>query len=133
MPIEIATVLADPEDPLAGEGFVLNIALNSPASKDLTIVLEKQRLVNNEGGTPELRPTGPSYFDLFPGPIQLPAGSKTGTSGPISVRRDATAESGDPPVQFPEQILFTASSRQLSKGFRSVVVRVSLPEATLIR
>jgi hypothetical protein len=128
MPIEIVTTSCDPTNPIAGETFVLNIELNSPAPKDLTVVLEKQRVVGNVGGTPELRPTGPNYFDLFPGPIKLSAGSKTGTSGPISVRRDAAAESGDPPVRFPEQILFSASSKQLSNGFTSVVVRVSLPE-----
>jgi len=133
MPVEIATISCDPTNPVPEEPFVLKIELISPAAKDITVVLEKQRIVGDAGRTPELRPTGPTYFDLFPGPIDVSVGSKTGISGPISVRRDATAESGDPPVRFPEQILFSASSLELSEGFTSVVVRISLPEAKLIR
>jgi hypothetical protein len=50
MPIEIVTTSCDPTNPIAGETFVLNIELNSPAPKDLTVVLEKQRVVGNVGG-----------------------------------------------------------------------------------
>jgi hypothetical protein len=63
--IEIVTVSSDPASPMAGLPFVLNVELNSPAPRDLTIVFEKQRLVANAGGTPQLLPTGPSYFLTF--------------------------------------------------------------------
>jgi hypothetical protein len=89
-------------------------------------LLEKQRIVKNTSGVPELRPTGPDYFKLDPQPIKVGAGTKSASSDPIEVRKNAMAQTGEPPVRFPEQVLFTAFGDPPDR-FHCVVVPILPP------
>jgi hypothetical protein len=54
------------------------LKINNAASGDTEVSLEKQRLVVSVAGIPELRPTGPNYFEVDPQPIKVSAGEKKG-------------------------------------------------------
>ena len=127
MSFRVKNLSCDPPENHTTEPFRLRVELEQNTSTEVTVSLEKQRLVRNIGGQPELRPTGPSYFKLDPQPIIVAAGTNKGLSEPISVRNDATAEPGEPPVHFPEQLLFTAFGDPADR-FRSVVVPILQPD-----
>jgi hypothetical protein len=122
---KVANIFCYPEQPQAGEIFRLLVTLNDAAGADVTVLLEKQRLVASNGGFPELRPTGSKYFDKPPQPIKVSKGEKIGFSEPIVVKKNAQAEIGEPPVRFPEQVLFSGYVGQLSEGFASVLTTIS--------
>jgi hypothetical protein len=113
---EITKLTCDPAEPTAGQFFRLMVELEQNAPVDIAVLLEKQRIVRSVGGQPELIPTGQ--------PIKVDGGKRQGISEPIQVRRHAQAEAGDPPVRFPEQLLFTAFGRPATR-FRSEVAFIS--------
>jgi hypothetical protein len=121
---EITKLTCDPAEPTAGQFFRLMVELEQNAPVDIAVLLEKQRIVRSVGGQPELIPTGQEYFELDPQPIKVDGGKRQGISEPIQVRRHAQAEAGDPPVRFPEQLLFTAFGRPATR-FRSEVAFIS--------
>ena len=133
MRFKVVNLTCDSDEARAGEPFRLTVTLQEKAPADLTVALEKQRIVLSKGGQPELRPTGDHYFDLDPQPVRVKAGSKRGKSEPIQVRKDAKAGTGESPVVFPEQTLFTAFGKDeppiAGPGFRSVRVLVAGPKA----
>jgi hypothetical protein len=106
MQFNIVKLSSDPPQPKAGQSFRLTAELDQKAAADLSITLEKQRIVESAGGAPELRPTGPKYFDLDPKPIKVLAGSNRGTSEPIQVKKNPSAQQRERPIVFPEQLLF---------------------------
>ena len=114
-----------PQEPVAGTPFHLVVELAARTTTDVLVALEKQRIVEDVGGEPVLRPTGLMYFAIDPQPIRVPAGMARGQSEAIAVRSNPVAPSGDPPIRFPEQLLFsaTAGSRPARQS-RSVVVPV---------
>ena len=120
----IVNFSCDPPQPKAGQSFRLTVQLSEKAATDVQVSLEKQRIVANVGGFLELRPTGADYFDEDPKPIKVSVGTAHGTSDEIKVKKRPQA---DPPVIFPEQLLFTAFIGQLSEGFRSMLVLILLP------
>jgi hypothetical protein len=125
MTAHVANLSCAPLRPEAGQGFRLTAELEAVATVEVTISLEKQRILANAGGFLELRPTGPKYFQIAPQPITVKAGQKSGTSEAIVVRTDAMAEPGEAPVAFPENLLFSAFVGQLSRRFACTVVPVS--------
>jgi hypothetical protein len=134
VPFQIVNLTCDPPAPKAGDAFTLTVQITATQNSDVKVTLEKQRIVSNSG-TPELRPTGPNYFasGFDPLPITVMAGSATGASQPIKVRKDASADTGDPPVIFPEHALFTAFDDRTSMhgtsmhGFFPLIVPILKP------
>jgi hypothetical protein len=126
----VVNISCYPAQPKAGEILRLLVILDNAAARDTTVSVEKQRIVKSVGGFPELRPTGNSYFDKPPLPIKVNAGEKTGISDPIVVKKDAQAGQGEPPVNFPEQVLFSAFIGQIAGGFQSVIALIlsSVPD-----
>lgn len=120
----------DPPQPKAGQGMRLTVELDQDVPVEEVVFLEKQRIVDSGGGFPELRPIAvDKYFELPVSlEIRIKPGAKTGTSDPITVRKDAKSGDGERPVIFPEQLLFTAYITALSEGFRSVLVRILPPD-----
>jgi len=55
-------------------------------------------------------------------------GTRFGVSQPIIVRKDASAQDGEAPVHFPENLLFAAFIGSLEASFCSDLVRVQAPE-----
>jgi len=133
MSFRIVRLLADPAQPSAGQRFQLTAELDQSASSDVRVLLEKQRIVKGNSGVPELRPTGPDYFALDPQPIKIQAGTNRGTSEPIEVRTNAIAQPGEPPVRFPEQLLFTAFDDPPGEFHCQVLTILRPPDTTLIR
>jgi len=132
VPFKIVNLTCDPPSPKAGSPFRLTIQLDQDVQGNaIKVSLEKQRIVLSIGGAPELRPTGPDYFEAHfdPNPITVKAGSRTGTSDPIEVKKMPSAESGEPPIAFPERLLFTAfdTGTVLSTGFCVLVVPILAP------
>lgn len=127
-PMKIVALSCDPPEPKAGQPFKLTVEMNEHTNIDVLITMEKQRVVRSFGGQPEVRPTGGKYFSIDPPPIEIKTATKAGTSDFIEVRIDAKGLDGDPPVAFPEQLLFTAyspaSSPISSTGFLSALVRI---------
>lgn len=121
--IDNARLSCDPPQPLTGTPFTITVNLDSASSSDISLSLEKQRIVSSSGGL-ELRPTGPNYFELNPQPIDIKAGAKSGTSKPIAVKPNASAEPGEPRVHFPERLLFSAFVGLPSRGFACTIVPV---------
>jgi hypothetical protein len=121
MPNTILNVTCNPPEPKAGQPFRLAIRLKDKANSDLQVSMEKQRIVANIGGFPELRPTGADYFDRDPKPIKVGIGSDSGTSDSIQVKAHPQ---GNPAVILPEQLLFSAFIGELSDGFRSLTVLI---------
>lgn len=131
MSFSITDLSCDPAQPQADQPFRLTVELDRNAASEEKVSVEKQRIVKNAGGFLELRPTGPNYFKLDPQPITVHAGAKRGTSGPIVVRRDAKAQPGEPPVRFPEHLLFTGFGKP--DGFQCEVVPILAEEKAGIR
>lgn len=127
MTVQIYSLSCDPSRPEAGQSFRLTVELETAADASIIISLEKQRILA-ANGTPELRPTGPDYFQIGPKPIAIKMGEKSGMSEPIIVKVNAKAESGEPPVAFPENLLFSAFAGQPTKRFACTVVPVSSAE-----
>lgn len=125
MSFKVANLSCDPAQPRAGQSFRLTVELDWDAPSELNVLLEKQRIVKGISGALELRPTGPDYFNLDPQPIKVDAGTNCGTSEPIEVRKNAIAQPGEPPVRFPEQLLFTAFGEP--DGFHCEVVPILRP------
>jgi hypothetical protein len=116
--------------PHAGEDFKLRVELNQPvpaSAGGVPVFLEKQRVVANLGGFPELRPTGANYFDKDPKPIPIKTGEKVGLSDPIRVKLMPQGSEGDPPVVLPESLLFSGFLVELKAGFRACVVLILPP------
>jgi T3SS negative regulator,GrlR len=126
----IVKLNCDPSQPTAGQGFRLLVELAENAPVDLQVSLEEQRIVQSRGGEPLLVSTGTQYFDLGPRPVKVERGKNYGTSEVIQVKKNPQGEQGDPPVRFPEQLLFTAFGDP-SARFRSIVVTIlGPPDAT---
>lgn len=113
----------------AGQPFKLTVVLDRVVEgQDVTVYLEKQRLVLAGGGFPELRPTGSTYFELNPRPIVVKVGSQQGTSDDIKVKTNASVGGNEPPVVFPEQLVFSAfdvGTGPVPGTFRSEIVPIS--------
>ena len=123
--IRVVGLSSDPPEPLVGASFNLIVELLPRPTTDVTVFLEKQRILASGGGEPALFPTGTTYFQLDPQPILVPAGASTGRSEPISTRKNPIAPAGDPPVRLPEQLLFTATSDpQVFSHGRCIVVPI---------
>jgi hypothetical protein len=123
--LELVRLVSDPANPIAGSPFVLVVELKEAQPADVTVLVQKQRLVQGSGGESFLTPTGSTYFVLDPLPISVAAGSTTGHSKQIEVRTNATAPPGDAPVRFPELLLFRAGlERQPFSEGRWLVVRI---------
>jgi len=126
MSLDNADLSSNPPEPMAGQLFTLTIRLDSASPADITVSLEKQRIVA-KGGGPQLFPTGTNYFQLNPQPITIIAGTTSGTSSPIEVKSHPSAEPGDPPVRSPERLLFSAFiPNKPSDGFCCTIVPVSV-------
>jgi hypothetical protein len=110
----------------AGTRFRLRAELSHETEERLQVALEKQRILWNSGGFPELRPTG-VYFDLDPAPFYIEAGQALGASTPIQVMSNPQGVEGDPPVHFPESLLFTAFDRGPRPGLVCCAVPIWKP------
>jgi hypothetical protein len=126
MSFRVVTLSCDPAQPHAGQSFRLTVELDQNAPSEVKVLLEKQRIVKSTSGALELRPTGPDYFNLDPQPIKVDAGTNSGDSEPIEVRKNAIAQPGEPPVRFPEQLLFTAFGEPNDR-FHCLVVPILRP------
>jgi hypothetical protein len=128
----IVNLTCDPPAQKAGKPFTLTVQLEKEQHDDVTVLLEKQRIVLIGGQTPELRPTGPDYFvtGFDPLPIKVTAASRTGTSDPIEVKKIPSPDTGDPKIAFPERLLFTAfnDAPAQMRGFFVVVVPILAPD-----
>jgi len=114
----------------AGQPFELTVVLDRVVEgQDVAVRVEKQRLVLALGGFPELRPTGSTYFEKPPKPIAVKVGSQQGTSDQIEVKTNPTVGGNEPPVVFPEQLVFSAFDVGTGPGpipttFRSDIVPI---------
>jgi hypothetical protein len=123
--VELVDLSSDTTDVDVGTQFSLLVRIATPQSSEVVVLLEKQRIVQASGGEPLLRPTGAKYFQVAPQPIRIAANSTTASSDPIVVAKGASAPTGDPPVRFPEHLLFTATiGGQPLRNGRFCVVRV---------
>jgi hypothetical protein len=113
-------------NPKAGQDFKLRVELDTPATSNLQVTVEKQRIVANDSGFAELRPTGANYFDQDPKPIEVKAGSKEGTSDPIRVKTKPLDSDGNP-IELPDHLVFSAFIGNITSGFRSCLVLILPP------
>lgn len=134
MEYSVVRITCDPDQPRSGARFYLRVELDRPAEKvDVTVRIEKQRIVQDLGGQPRLDGIGPGFFELVPGPVVVKVGERIGVSDPIEVKVDATAlENGrNVEVHFPDQLLLSAANNApLSEStgpYRSLVVIVLAP------
>lgn len=123
MATQITNVSCDPPSPKAGKPFTLTVTLSSAAA-DVTVSIEKQRLVPGGGAFQTATIVGPYFAPTFePKPILIRAGNATGTSDPIEVSRNAAVGDKPPfaPVVFPDHVLFTAYTDFAKNGLPFVV------------
>lgn len=119
MRIRVEHIRIEPVVPSVGQDFYIYVSINAPSERDIALGVEKQRILPAIGGNPLLFPTGEAYFEKSPSAILIKAGDKTGLSLPIAVSVNAHAPGGDPPVIFPEKLLFTIFEGAFSEGFRN--------------
>jgi hypothetical protein len=128
MPYKVIDLTCESNHQNAGKPFFLTVKLDRPVQEsEVRVSLEQQRLILSDGGFPELRPTGGDYFDLNPKFVTVKSGSQSGTSSPVQVKKNPKGGEGDPPVAFPEQLVFSAIDfgvPQAAKAFRSVLVLI---------
>jgi hypothetical protein len=113
-------------NPKAGEDFNLRVKLDKPVGSNLQVTVEKQRIVANDSGYAELRPTGANYFEKGPKPIEVKKGSNEGTSEAIRVKLTPLDSDGKP-IELPDHLVFSAFIQEITLGFRSCLVFVLPP------
>ena len=126
MSFRIVRLSCDSAQPRAGQSFRLAVELDQNVPSEVKVSLEKQRIVKDANGSPVLRPAGDHYFNLDPQPIKVNAGTNLETSEPIEVKTNAMVPPADPPVRFPEQLLFTAFDEP-PESFQCAVVLILRP------
>jgi hypothetical protein len=123
--------------PLPTQPFSLTVDLDHAADRDnVAIRVQAMRLLPGAGGLIEVHPTGDGYFKLKPKPIPIPFGALKGTSDRIELADYPTAGPGEPPVVFPELLVFIAyddTGDETTGGFHSVVVPISTHPHLLAR
>jgi hypothetical protein len=126
-PLTIALLAVDGDATVRPGGeFRLKVELSRKVIEEdgtVSISIEKQRLVANIGGFPELRPTG-AYFEVNPQAIVVKVGKKSAKSAAIRIARQPEVGENEVPVKLPESLLFSAFRGTLSAGFRSCLVLV---------
>src|SRR5215469_2928860 len=126
---KVVGVRCEPPAPMPDDPFSLTIDLDQPVDRDnVAIRLQAMRVLPGAGGSIEVHPTGDGYFKLPPKPIPVPRHAIKGTSDRIQLADQPTAGPGEPPVVFPELLIFIAyddTGNQTIGGFHSVVVPIS--------
>jgi|1185.fasta_scaffold681724_2 hypothetical protein len=113
-----------PSQVVAGDKFQLVVELDAAASEDVTVSVEKQRLVAAPGGYLELKAIQPGYFDTPPKPIVVKKDSRYAFSDYIVVSSNATDGEDGPRIEFPDSLLFSAFASELPNGGFSVAAVV---------
>jgi hypothetical protein len=126
----VVNLTCDRKQPKAGTPFKMTVELDRYVEgTDVSVALEKQRIITEGGGNPGLRGIAKGYFEIVPKPIIVKVGERSGTSESIEVKIDAIDEH-ERPIIFPEQLLLSAQGSEevpRTPKYRSLVVVISPP------
>ena len=120
------SVLGDAASVSAGDKLQLVVELADKPSDNVTVIVTNQRLVMSFGGYPELWPTH-DYFEVYPDPITVYTNHRYGLSNEFKLGLNPTILEPDPPIAYPEHLLFTAWIEGDPTTFQSVAIRVEEP------
>jgi hypothetical protein len=126
---KVVELSCEPAAPLPEDSFRLTVELDQEVVRaNVAIRVQAMRILQGAGGAIELHPTGDGYFKLPPKPIPIALTAAKGTSDGIQLANPPTAAPGEPPVVFPELLVFIAyddTGDRTIGGFHSLVVPVS--------
>jgi hypothetical protein len=126
---KVVALTCEVPDPLPGDIIHLTVDLDQVVVRpNVAIRLDAKRILLGANGAIELHPTGDGYFKLPPKPIPVAVTAAKGTSDGIQLADPPTAGPGEPPIVFPELLLFIAyddTGDQTISGFHARVVPIS--------